>query len=194
VTRTVSPEGDMIIELENLNDKPIKYHLNVKGGNAEVYINSEGNTYIGNNNNQIQFDGDKIFIGSRLYAGKAKEVGINAERIILGNSNFYYPEIKTEIQKIVGNAQYSIDDFSTNDYRNPDKIQHQWAVMGETLVHLLKTLIEYWRDTKYVSGNTVCKVSEFDKTNMTTDVLNKLHLILSSNVSLINRKEDPNVN
>jgi hypothetical protein len=190
VTRTVSPEGDMIIELENLNDRPIKYHLNVKGGNAEVYINSEGNTYIGNNKNQIQFDGDKIFIGSRLYEGKASEVGINSKRIILGNSNFYHPDIKTDFEKL--NLSYNTDKFEGqyNTLGDPDSIKFQGAVLGETLVHLLANLITIWADTKYQGGSTICTVSEFDKNKMMQKVYDILPSILSSNVSLVKKNED----
>ena len=186
----------MIIELENLNDKPIKYHLNVKGGNAEVYINSEGNTYIGNNNNQIQFDGDKVFIGSRLYAGKAKEVGINAERVILGNSTFYNPKLgekESEVDfPIYEYTEASDFPSSLADKQNPP--QHQWAVMGETLVYLIAKLIEIWKNTKYQGGSTICTVSEIDKISMYEDVYAKLPLILSQNVSLVNKPGDPSTN
>jgi hypothetical protein len=190
VTRTVSPEGDMIIELENLNDRPIKYHLNVKGGNAEVYINSEGNTYIGNNNNQIQFDGDKIFIGSRLYADKASEVGINSKRIILGNSNFYHPDIKTDFEIL--KKPYNSDQFKDKyeELGRETNIKHQWAVLGETLVHLMANMIEIWYNTKYQGGNTICTVSFADKQDMIDKVYNKLPFVLSSNVSIIKKPED----
>jgi len=192
VTRTVSPEGDMIIELENLNDKAVKYHLNVKGGKSEVYINSEGNTYIGNDKNQIQFDGDKIFIGSRSFAGKAKEVGINAERIILGNSSFYFPEIKTDAQlNNLTNESYTSYFTDAADLGSKPKIQHQWAVLGETLVHLLGKMIEIWYNTKYQGGSTICTVSFDDKQKMIRDVYTKLPFVLSSNISLVNKDRDP---
>ncbi|RPI19715.1 MAG: hypothetical protein EHM58_00485 [Ignavibacteriae bacterium] len=196
ITRNITPQGDMIIELERKEDKPIKYHLNVRGKNAEVYINSEGNAYIGNDSNQIRFDGDKIFIGSREYAGKAKEVGINAERIILGNSTFYNPklsDIPTDAKEHGIEKPFHTDDFKDEGQFSSDEsaIKHQWAVMGETLVHLLANLIDIWQNTKYQGGSTICTVSADDKIKMNTDVYEKLHLVLSSNVSIVNQPKDP---
>lgn len=190
VSRSVSPNGDVTIELENLKDKAIQYHVNVKGGNSKVYINSEGNTYIGNNHNQIQFEGNKIFIGSRDYSDKAKEVGINAERIILGNSTFYHPDIKTDIETKNVPFPYTTEKFD-DFYAIPDNTKHQWAVLGETLVHLMKKMIEIWGSAKYQGGSTICTVSWDDYDTMKTQVYDLLPSILSSSVSLINKLNDP---
>jgi hypothetical protein len=201
VTRTVSPDGDMIIELENLNDKPIRYYLNVKGSKSDIYINSEGNTYIGNDYNHIQFDKDKIFIGSKDLAGKAKEVGINAERVILGNSTFYNPKLGGQQNAgidFLNNPDTLISEFPATlaptfpEEGSLHKVQHQWAVMGETLVYLLKRMIDIWKGAMY-QGDSICWVSEDDQRTMERDVYNKLPLILSSCVSLINRPEDPKI-
>jgi hypothetical protein len=111
----------------------------------------------------------------------------------LGNSTFYHPKLSEKGSEVDFPIYVytEVTDFPSSlaDEENPP--QHQWAVMGETLVYLLKELIGYWMNTKYMSGNTVCKVAADDAINMKNFVLNKLPLILSSNVSIVNKKEDP---
>jgi hypothetical protein len=189
IRRTVSAKGDVFIEIENNNDKGINYHINVKGENSQIFLNSGGDFIAGSDHNKIHIIDDKIFIGSDEYLDKAKETGINSEKIWLGTSTFYDDELKMDNDS-AGNeisGDTAIENFISANLNNA---QRQPSVLGAAVVFLVRELVDIWSETKYQSGNTICLVSAEDKQKMITRVRNKIPKILSKVVSLIKNKDD----
>jgi hypothetical protein len=200
IRRNVSETGSVTIAMKAKSKVKTTYRLSFEnfGELPEMIIDTNGDLFLCNGENSIQLIKDRIFIGSGDYKGKAKEIGLNGERIIIGNSTFLKPTVsntdKLFIDKGGNNQELSasspVSQFNAEQLNNP---KHQWGVNGHALVRALVEFFDLWAATKYQSGNTICQVSIEDKNKM-QELRNKLPKLLNKVASFYNipiEQEEP---